>query len=59
MAPESGAKKRRSKEELKLIESQRGSLHKFSKSTNTSRNPDELALVLVGEQSNVDLDSRR
>jgi ribosomal protein L35 len=56
--PESGAQKRkRRKQEQKLIESQRGSLHKFLKSNASSlRNPDELALVLVEEQSNVDLE---
>jgi hypothetical protein len=56
MAPESGAQKRKRRQrEKKLIESQRGSFHKFLKSnTSTSRNPDELALVLVEEQNNID-----
>jgi hypothetical protein len=56
MPPESGAKKRRRRQqEQKLIESQRESFHNFLKSnTGTSRNPDELALVVVGEQNNVD-----
>jgi hypothetical protein len=51
MAPESGAQKRKRRQwEKQLIESQRGSFHNFFKSnTSTSRNPDELALVLVGK----------
>lgn len=57
MAPESGAKKRRRQQEHKLIESQRGSMFKFLKSnTSTSSNPDELALVVVWEQNNVDVE---
>jgi hypothetical protein len=58
MVPESGAKKRKRKhEEHKLIESQRGSMFKFFKSnTSTSTNLDELALVVVGEQNNVDVE---
>jgi hypothetical protein len=44
MTPEFGAKKRKRRDqEQKLIESQRGSFHKFFKSnTSTSRNPDDL-----------------
>ena len=58
MKPLSGAAKRkRAKEKEKLIDSQRGSIHKFLKSnTSTSKNPDELALVFVGEQSNTNLE---
>jgi hypothetical protein len=56
MAPESGAQKRKRRQrEKQLIESQRGSFHKFLKTnTSTSRNPDELALVLMGKQNNID-----
>ena len=56
--PPSGSQKRNKRKRVqKLIASQRGSMHKFLKSnTSTSRNPDELTLVLVGEQSNVDLE---
>jgi hypothetical protein len=58
VAPKSGAKKRRRKQqEEKLIESQRGSMFKFLKSNaSTSSNPDELVLVVVGEQNNVDVE---
>ena len=51
MKPLSGAAKRkRAKEKEKLIDLQRGSIHKFLKSnTSTSKNPYELTLVLVGE----------
>ncbi|XP_047064375.1 uncharacterized protein LOC124672145 [Lolium rigidum] len=54
--PLSGSAKRRLREENdKFIESQRGSIHKFLKSnTSTSRNPDQLALVLAANQNNVD-----
>ena len=58
MKPLSGAAKRkRVKEKEKLTDSHRGSIYKFLKSNmSTSKNPDELALVLVGEQSNVNLE---
>jgi hypothetical protein len=43
-------KKKRRIEDLK--ESQRGSIHKFFKSnTNTTRNPDEWAIVAMEEQT--------
>ena len=52
------AKQKRRKDEHKLVDSWRGSIHKFLKSnTDTLRNPDEFALlVFVGEQSNVNLE---
>ncbi len=55
--PSGSAKRKRRRETAELIASQRGSLDKFLKSnTSTSRNLDELVLVIVGEQSNVDLE---
>jgi hypothetical protein len=55
--PSGGAKRKRKRETNVLIESQRGALDKFLKSnTSTSRNSDELALVLMEEQTNDDLE---
>jgi type VI protein secretion system component VasA len=48
-------KRERKQQDKKLIESHRGSFHKkFKSNMSTSRNPDELALVFVREQTNVD-----
>jgi hypothetical protein len=55
--PSGSAKKKQRRETNALIESQRGALDNFFKSnTSTSRNLDELALVLVEEQTNNDLE---
>jgi hypothetical protein len=55
--PYDSVKRKRRGETNTLIEFQRGALEFFLKSnTNTSRNTDELALVLVEKQSNDDLE---
>jgi hypothetical protein len=58
MKPPSGHAKRKKREhDQKIVASQRGAMRKFLKSnTSVSRNPDELALVLIGEQNNIDLE---
>jgi hypothetical protein len=54
----SSAKRKSREQKQKLIESLRRSLHKFLKSnTSTSRNPDELALVIIRKQSDVNQDN--
>ena len=52
------AKRKRRKDGQKLVDSQRGSIHKFLKrNTVTPKNPDDLALVVyVVEESNVNLE---
>jgi hypothetical protein len=53
--PSGSAKKKRRREKNALIESQIGALDKLLKSnTSILRNPDELALVLMEEQTNDD-----
>jgi hypothetical protein len=55
--PSGSAKRKRRRETNALIESQRGALDKFLKiNMSTSTNPDNLALVLVDEQTNDDLE---
>ena len=54
----SGSEKRKKRKRVdELIESQRGAMDRFfSKNTGTSRNPDELAIVVVEEQTNTNLE---
>jgi hypothetical protein len=55
--PFGSAKMKRRRDTNALIESRRGALNKFLKSnTSISRNLDELTLVLVEEQTNVDIE---
>ncbi|XP_041990217.1 uncharacterized protein LOC121741506 [Salvia splendens] len=56
----SGSEKRKKRKRVdELIESQRGAMDRFFSnrtSTGTSRNPDELALIVVEEQANPNLE---
>jgi hypothetical protein len=59
MSTTSGSEKREKRKPVdELMESQRGAMDRFffSKNTSTPRNPDELAIVVVEEQTNINLE---